>query len=271
MTRRKLTALALLAFAGCGSWGGDAALAGRDRPLLVSAAVSLTGVLETLTGAYQRDTGTRVELNLAASSALAAQIIAGAPIDLFISADVLQMARVAAEGLIRAETRVDLLSNQLVIVMPVMPVMPVVPADVTASLTTPAALLDPMFRRIAIGDPDGVPVGVYARGYLEAVGLWDALRNRMVPARSTRAVLATVETGAVDAGVVYRTDAMSSNGVRVVFEVPISEGPAIAYPAAVTTQATNPDAAKRMLAYLQRPNSRAIFEQAGFIVPEAQP
>ena len=263
MTRSTLFVLALLTFVGCGSGGGDGEPAGRDRPLLVSAAVSLTGVLETLTAAYERDTGTRVELNLAASSALAAQIIAGAPVDLFISADVLQMDRVVAEGLIRAETRVDLLSNELVVVVPV------VPADVTTSLTSPAALLEPMFGRIAIGDPDGVPVGVYARAYLESVGLWASLRDRMVPVRSTRAALATVETGAVDAGIVYRTDAVSSSGVRVVFEVAGAEGPVIAYPAALTTEATNPQAAEGLLAYLQGVDARAVFEAAGFLVPEA--
>ena len=269
MTHTKLTTLALLTFVGCGSGGGDGELAGRDRPLLVSAAVSLSGVMATVVADYERHIGTRVELNVGASSSLAVQIIAGAPVDLFVSADVFQMDRVAAEGLIRAETRVDLLSNQLVIVVPVVPAVSSVPAAVSARLTSPAALLEPKFLRIAIGDPDGVPVGVYARAYLESVELWSSLRDRMVPVRSTRAALATVETDAVDAGIVYRTDAMSSNGVRVVFEVPVAEGPAITYPAALTTQATNPDAATRLLAYLQGPNARAVFEQAGFIVPEA--
>ena len=258
---RLITVCLSLSLTACAPPGEQGRPARRDRPLLVSAAVSLTGVLETLTAAFERDTGTRVELNLSASTVLAAQIIAGAPVDLLISADLFQMDRVADEGLIRTQTRVDLLSNQLVIVVPV---------DVTASLTSPAALLEPMFGRIAIGDPDGVPVGVYAHAYLESAGLWDALRARIVPVRSARAALATVETGAVDAGIVYHTDAMSSAGVRVVFEVPAAEGPAIAYPAAVTTQARNPEAAERLLAYLQGPAARIVFEQAGFIVLEAR-
>ena len=265
MARLKLITLALLACVGCGPADGDGEQARRGRPLLVSAAISLTGVLEPLSAAYERDTGTRVELNLAASSALAAQIIAGAPVDLFISADLFQMDRVAEAGLVRTRTRVDLLSNQLVIVVPV------APAGVTASVTSPASLLEPMFGRIAIGDPDGVPVGVYARAYLESVGLWDAIRERMVPTRSVRAVLTTVETGVADAGIVYRTDAMSSDRVRVVFEVPVPEGPKIAYPAALTQAATNPDAAARLLAYLHGPEARVVFEQAGFIVPKTRP
>ncbi len=262
MARSTLIVLALLPCVCCGAGGGGSGLASPDRPLLVSAAVSLTGVLETLAAAYERDTGTQVELNVAGSSALAVQIIAGAPVDLFISADLFQMDRVAAEALIRVETRVVLLSNQLVVV---------VPADVTATVPSPATLIEPMFARIAIGDPDGVPVGVYARAYLESVGLWDALRDRMVPTRSVRAALATVETGTVDAGIVYRTDALSSSAIRVVFEVPVAEGPPIVYPAALTTLATNPEAAERLLAYLQGPEARVVFEQAGFIVPKAQP
>ncbi len=261
MVRLISVALAV-SVAACAPPGEHGRPASPDRPLLVSAAVSLTGVLDTLVADHERRTGTAVELNLSASTVLAAQIIAGAPVDLFISADLFQMDRVAAAGLIRAETRVDLLSNQLVIVMP---------ADTAAAVTSSATLLEPVFGRIAVGDPAGVPVGVYARAYLEAVGLWDALRDRMVPTRSARAALATVETGAVDAGIVYRTDAMSSNDVRVVFEVPVAEGPAIAYPAALTTLATNPKAAERLLAYLQGPDARVVFEQAGFIVPAAQP
>ena len=260
MARLISVALAM-SVAACAPPGEHGRPASPNRPLLVSAAVSLTGVLEPLSAAYERDTGSRVELNLAGSSALAAQIIAGAPVDLFISADRFQMNRVVDEGLIRTETRVDLLSNQLVIVAPVAAVTPVTPL-------TPAALLEPMFGRIAIGDPDGVPVGVYARAYLESVGLWNALRDRMVPARSVRAVLATVETGAVDAGIVYRTDAMSSDRVRVVFEVPVPEGPTIVYSAALTTQATHPEAAERLLSYLQGLEARVVFTQAGFIANE---
>jgi len=236
--------------------GGEA-----ERALLVSPAASLAGVMETLAAAYERNTGTAVELNPAGSSVLAAQIIAGAPVDLFISADLFQMDRVASEGLIRTETRVTLLSNQLVVVVPAA-------AATVVTVPSPAALLEPVFERIAIGDPAAVPAGVYARAYLESVGLWEALRDRTVPTRSVSAALATVEAGVVDAAIVYRTDALSSGGVRVIFEIPVAAGPTIAYPAALTTQATDPEAARRLLAYLQGPDARAIFEQAGFIVPE---
>jgi molybdate transport system substrate-binding protein len=262
---RRIPIFLVLVLVACAAPGEVGRPGRRDRPLLVSAAVSLAGAMDTLAADYLRRTGTAVELNLSASTVLAAQIIAGAPVDVFISADLFQLDRVAAEGLIRSVTRVDLLSNQLVVIVPVDA------AAVVSSSSSSATLLEPMFGRIAIGDPDGVPVGVYARAYLEAVGLWGALRERVVPVRSARAALAIVETGDVDAGIVYRTDAMLSAGVRVVFEVPAAEGPAISYPAAVTTQAKNPEAAEQLLAYLQSPDARTVFEQAGFIVPNAEP
>ena len=239
--------------------GPGASPAGRVR---ASAAVSLTEPLERLAEDFERDTGAAVELNLAGSSTLAAQILAGAPVDVFLSADDRQMDRVAAESLVVAETRVVLLSNQLAAV---------VPAGAAAAPRDAAALRDPAFRRIAIGDPAGVPAGVYARSYLASLGLWDALAPRMVPTRSVRAALAVVEAGDADAGIVYRTDALSSDDVAVTFEVSEDEGPAIAYPAAILADARNRAGAARFLAYLQSAAARSVFRQAGFIVPERPP
>ena len=227
----------------------------------VSAAVSLTGPLEQAADDFRRGTGIAVELNLAGSSTLAAQIRAGAPVDLFISADERQMDRVAAEGLVDAATRVVLLSNRLAVVVPVG-----APAPRRA-----AELDDPAFARIAVGDPAGVPAGVYARTYLASLGLWDALSPRLAPMRSVRAALAVVAAGGADAGIVYRTDALASDDVAVAFEVPEREGPPIAYPAAVLTDAPNPAGAARFLARLQRPAARGAFARAGFIVPDPAP
>ena len=228
----------------------------------VSAAVSLTGPLERVAESFEVHTGTAVELNLAGSSTLAAQILAGAPVDVFFSADERQMDRVAAESLVVAGTRVVLLSNWLAVV---------VPAGADAAPRDAAALRDPGFRRIAVGDPAGVPAGVYARAYLASLGLWDVLAPRMVPTRSVRAALAVVEAGDADAGVVYRTDALSSDEVAVAFEVPEDEGPAIAYPAAMLADAPNPAGAARFLDYLRSTAARRAFGQAGFIVPRPAP
>ena len=229
----------------------------------MSAAVSLTEPLERAADDFERESGiAAVELNLAGSSTLAAQILAGAPVDLFISADERQMERVVAESLVDAETRVVLLSNRLAVVTP---------AGEGAAPGNAAGLQAEAFRRIAIGDPAGVPAGVYARRYLASLGLWDALASRTVPTRSVRAALAVVEAGDADAGIVYRTDARSSDEVAVAFEVPEDEGPAIAYPAAVLADASNRAGAARFLAYLQSAAGRDAFRQAGFIVPDRRP
>lgn len=249
-----VTLLVALSLTACGS-GAD-----PGSTLIVSAASSLTAVLEPLAATFERDTGIRVELNLAASSTLAAQVLAGAPVDVFISADRVQMDRVAAEGLVRPATRTDLLSNQLVVVAPLDP--PVSPA-------ASPALLD-SFARIAVGDPASVPVGVYARAYLESVGWWDRLQDRLVPTRSVRAALMIVEAGEVDAGIVYRSDALSSTAVTQVSAISTAEGPDIIYPAAVTTASANLAASERWLAYLSGPAAGAVFEAAGFIVPRAR-
>ena len=259
--RRRPTAFAAFVAAAMLSACAGPGASPPDR-VRVSAAVSLTGPLERVAGAFQQDTGTAVELNLAGSSTLAAQILAGAPVDLFISADERQMDRVAAEALIDGNTGVVLLSNRLAVV---------VPAGAPAPPGDAGALRAPGFRRIAIGDPAGVPAGVYARSYLASLGLWDALAPRVVPTRSVRAALAVVEAGEADAGIVYRTDARSSDEVAVAFEVAEDEGPAIAYPAAVLTGAPNPAGAARFLAHLQLPAAREAFRQAGFIVPEPAP
>ena len=249
------TVLAMLALTACGGAGN------RTPVLVVSAAASLTTTLEPLAEAFERDTGVALELNLAASSTLAAQVLAGAPVDVFISADLAQMERVAAEGLLRHATRTDLLSNQLVVVAPLEPhVSPAVSPEVLES-----------FARIAVGDTAAVPAGVYARAYLESVGLWDRLQDRLVPTRSVRAALAIVEAGEVDAGIVYRSDALSSARVAQVWTVPLTQGPHIVYPAAVMAGSAHPAAGERFLAYLAGPAARASFEAAGFIVPKEQP
>ena len=241
------------------------ACAGSGAPppdrVRVSAAVSLSGPLTQTAEDFRRETGIAVELNLAGSRTLATQIRAGAPVDLFISADERQMDRAAAEGRIDASTRVVLLSNRLAVVTPVGAPAPRGPAD----------LRDPAFARIAVGDPAGVPAGVYARTYLVSLGLWDALSLRLAPMRSVRAALAVVEAGDADAGVVYRTDALASDDIAVAFEVAEHEGPPIAYPAAVLTDAPNAAAAARFLAWLQRPAARDTFAQAGFVVPGTAP
>src|SRR5919198_1089151 len=156
-----------------------------ERPAItVSAAVSLTDALTAVAQEYARSGGGTVRFNFAASNILARQIVDGAPVDVFISADAAQMDVVARAGLLKDESRVDLLTNQLAVV---------VPNDRQRTFTSINDLTGQAYRRIAIGDPEAVPAGVYAKQYLEREGLWAAIKPRVVPSGSVRAALVAVE------------------------------------------------------------------------------
>lgn len=221
----------------------------------VSAAVSLTQAMEAAARAYEDSGGGAVRLNFAASNVLSRQIARGAPVDLFVSADEAQMALAAQAGAIEPATRVALLGNRLAVVT----------RPGTAPPADVRALLAPAVRRIAIGDPAGVPAGVYAREYLRRVGLWDALQPRVVPVTSVRAALAAVENGSADAAFVYETDAAAARGARAAFVVSGAEAPRIVYPAAVVRTAPNRPGAERLLAWLRGPAASAIFARFGFL------
>jgi molybdate transport system substrate-binding protein len=226
--------------------------------VLVSAAASLTDAVTAIAAGYRQATGTAVELNVGPSSGLARQIVNGAPVDVFLSADEAQMDVVAHAGLVASGSRVDLLSNQLVVIAP---------ADRARPLASIRDLAGASYRRIAAANPAAVPAGVYAREYLEAQHLWTAIQPKIVPTLDVRAALAAVDGGNVDAGFVYRTDAALARRSSIVFSVPVDEGPRITYPAAVMTRAPNPDGARRFLAYLRGPAARAVFARFGFLVP----
>lgn len=234
----------------------------RRPPVLVAAAVSLMEAMEAAAERFEAATGEPVDLNLGASNTLATQIIAGAPMDLFISADARQMDRVDAARQVDRASRVHLLSNQLVAVTR---------RDGPVRVDAASDLADASIRRIAIGDPDGVPAGVYAKAFLVAEGVWETLEPKLVPARSVRAVLAAVGSGSADVGLVYRTDVRSSPTLAVAFEVPTGRGPPIVYPAAIVAGARNRDGARRLLDFLMGPEASRIFEEAGFIVLGAAP
>lgn len=231
---------------------------GSNRQVVVSAAVSLTEVLQQLAPMYQAKTGDRVVLNFGASNTLARQISFGAGVDLFISADEAQMNAVAAQ--IDSASRVDLLSNQLAIA---------VPDDRPRTLASARDLVDPAIRRIAIGDPSAVPAGVYAKQYLQTLGIWPDLASKVVPAGSVRLALTAVESGAADAAIVYRTDLSTSEHAREALVIPAADGPRIVYPAAVVRAGKNQEGGRRLLAFLRTPEAIAVFTRAGFIAPVA--
>ena len=232
-----------------------AAAQGSTSPAVtVSAAVSLTEALQEIVKIYE-GTGGHVRLNLAASNVLSRQIVNGAPVDLFISADEAQMAVVEKAGLVAAGSRVRLLRNQLAIV---------VRSDRPPSIVSVAGLATDAVKRIAIGDPDAVPAGVYAKGYLERVGLFAAIQRKLLPFPSVRATLSAVETGGADAGLVYLTDARVSHRVRVAAVIAGADAPDIVYPACVIQTSPRRQAAERFLHFLQTAEAGRIFERHGF-------
>jgi molybdate transport system substrate-binding protein len=156
-------------------------------------------------------------------------------------------------------TRTNLLANSLVIVS----------ALDTATVRSPGDLTNAAVKRVALGDPKTVPAGTYAKVYLEKSGLWPGIEPKVIPCENVRAVLAAVESGNVDAGVVYKTDAAISRKVRVVFEVPAGDGPKITYPAALVKDAPQPEAARRFLGYLAGKEAGEVFSRHGFVVLSA--
>jgi molybdate transport system substrate-binding protein len=224
--------------------------------VLVSAATSVTEVLTGIARDFERQTGVRPVLNFAASNTLARQIAAGAPVDVFLSADTAQMDVASRAGRIVEDSRVDLLANQLVIV---------VPAGTRRTVTAPRDLLASDFRRIAVGDPAAVPAGVYARQYLEGLGLWAPLQPRIIPTINVRGALAAVEGGHADAALVYITDARTSPRVAIAFTVPRDQGPRIVYPLALVKRAGSSPAARRFYEYLMSSSAHDAFTRAGFV------
>jgi molybdate transport system substrate-binding protein len=154
------------------------------------------------------------------------------------------------------DSRKDLLSNSLVIV---------VPSDSTLTLTSAKDLVDPKFKVIALGETQIVPAGIYAKAYLEKIGIWAQVEPRVVPQRDVRAALAAVETGNADAGIVYKTDALHSHRAKIAYEVPRAEGPAIVYPVAIVKDSKHEVAAEKFLQYLSAPSSLGTFQHYGFI------
>jgi molybdate transport system substrate-binding protein len=222
----------------------------------VFAAASLTDALGEIAASYEKSTGDKVVFNFAASSTLELQIKAGAPADIFFSADEPKMNDLEKQGLIVKESRKDVLSNSLVIV---------VPSDSSVTLTSAAQIADPKIKSIALGETRSVPAGIYAKEYLQKIGIWDQVSARVIPSESVRAALAAVETGNVDAGIVYKTDALHSHKVKIAYEVPVAEGPAISYPVALVQGTKNTTAAQKFLNYLESADSLKTFEKYGFI------
>lgn len=220
-----------------------------ERAPLVFAAASLAEAFEEIGRDFEARSGTRVDFSFAGSNVLLRQIQAGAPADVFVSANRACVDALEGSGLVEPDDAVSLLTNRLVVV---------VPAGRHRSFHDLAAV-----RTLALGDPEAVPAGIYARRWLESRGFWTALRERVVPTLDVRAALAAVASGGTEAAIVYRTDAALSSRVRVAQEIPPSQTPDITYVAALLARATSPQA-RPFLEHLRSTKARETFTRLGF-------
>lgn len=241
-----LTGLAATVLAAC----GPAAPLRPEESVTVFAAASLTDALTEIAADYERDGGSSVRLSFGASGALARQIEAGAPADVVILADPRWMDRLETSGRLGVR-RTTLLRNRLVVIAP---------AGSAQSADPFAALVGG--GRLAIGDPESVPAGAYARQWLVSASRWDAVNDRLAFATDVRAVRAFVARGEAALGIVYRSDAVGQDSVRIVLEPPAAEQPAILYPAATLAGSTTTGTA--FLDYLASPPAAAVFQRLGF-------
>jgi len=258
---RCLLLLGALWLAGCGSERGPTS---EGKTLTLFAAASLTDAIKEIGDAFGQRHEVAMVYNFASSGALAQQLMAAPRADVFFSASEQWMNAVADAGLLLDGTRRSLLSNQLVVIAN--------PRSEYA-LTELADLCELEFAYLAVGDPNSVPVGRYAKGFLESVACgdgvsaWQRLEERISPAPDARAALAQVVGRRDTLGIVYRTDAYArSDEVRVVWEIPAAEEPKIRYPVAVLRGSGYTEVAGDFLAYLGSEKARRRFEAAGFKV-----
>ena len=254
MQRRQWMAGALAAAVSlrmAGARGADG-----SRPVLVFAAASLANVLGDIDKAFTGRTGIRVTSSLAASSTLAKQIEAGAPADVYFSADLQWMDYLQQRGLLRAGSRQDLVGNSLVLIAPSRSPLQV---SIGPGIDLPRLLGG---GRLAVADPDSVPAGIYAREALVKLGAWNGVAPHLVRAENVRAALEYVARGDAPLGIVYRTDALVEKRVRIVGVFPADSHPPIVYPVALTRRASA--SAARYLAYITSPDVQPIFRTWGF-------
>jgi molybdate transport system substrate-binding protein len=250
----------------CGAPGGAASA----QDITVSAAASLQNALRDIGTAWQAARpSARVHFNFAASGALLAQLAQGAPVDVFASADLDTMDRAQARGLIAAESRSNFAANELVLVSP---------RARAASFKLLSDLARPEVQRIAVGTPSGVPAGHYAQAALERAGLWAALTPKLVFAENVRQSLNYVSRAEVDAGFVYRTDALlDKDTVRIDFAVPVAGG--VLYPIARVAAGRNAQGAPSapsaqstktaddFIDFVKGAPGQAVLERHGFKPP----
>ena len=251
--------LALLVAAGLAWTAGAVPAVAQGKDVLVFAAASLKNALDEIAGQWQRESGKKTVISYAASNTLIKQIEQGAPADIFISADLDWMDYGQQKGLLKPDSRFNLLGNRLVLIAPK-------DANVSVNIQ-PGFDLAALLKggRLAMGNVDAVPAGKYGKAALEKLGAWDGVKDKIAQAESVRAALLLVARGEAPLGIVYQTDAAADPTVKIVGTFPENTHPPIIYPIALTKDSTNPDAVA-FLNFLRSPAARPAFERQGFTV-----
>jgi molybdate transport system substrate-binding protein len=246
--------LVLLVMNGCTNT--PSTITAKPLELTVCAGVGLTDAIKEINSLYmQENKNITIVANFAAAGTLQEQIEQGAPGDVFFSPGISQMDALQEGGLIINETRKDLLNNKIVLV---------VPTNSTLNITDFVDLVNEDVAHISIGDPDFVPAGTYGIQALDAYGITEQLQPKLILCNDVRQVLSYVESGNVEAGIVYASDAVITDNVKIVAEAPDEVNRKIAFVGAVIRSSKNVEAANDYIAFLASDKASAIFEKYGF-------
>jgi molybdate transport system substrate-binding protein len=250
-------------FAGCGGQAGDEAsppaegTAEEAVEVNISAASSLTDALTEIQTEFAKESKAVLRFNYGASGTLQQQIEQGAPCDLFISASKANMDSLEEAGLIVPGSRKNILGNSLTLIAA---------AEKSDVIKDYGALSAGSVQRISVGMPDLVPAGKYAQQSLQNLNVWDQIQEKIVNAKDVKQVLQYVDSGNVDCGIVYKTDAMIMKTGVVVLDLPESSHDPIVYPAALIKDSAQPAAAEKFYDFLQTDYAKGVFEKYGFTI-----
>ncbi len=261
MRMRRLIWCAVLCAALCGLFvdGGSMVNAAETGSMTVFAAASTTNAITDIAKLFEGKKGVKVKHSFASSSTLAKQIDQGAPADVFLSANPKWMNYLAKKKMIDTASRFDLLGNRIVLITPLN-------SDVKVSIGPKFNLAKLLGDgKLAMGDPDHVPAGIYGKQALEKLEVWKSVEAKVARAKDVRAALALVERGEAPFGVVYATDAAISKKVKVVGQFPEDSHPPIVYPVALVKDKGTPEA-KAFLKFLTSPEAEKIFKKYGFSI-----
>lgn len=251
-----LVAVISAALAGCVTVNINKTDNSAKGELTILAAASLTDVCDELKGIYEKEnSNVMLTFSYASSGSLQTQIEEGAPADIFISAANKQMKALCDEGLMNNETVLNLLENKVVLI---------VPQGSAADISSYEDVVTDKVSLIGIGEIESVPAGQYAKEIFTSLGIWDEVEKKANYGTDVRAVLEWVESGEVDCGVVYATDALTSDKVRIVAYAPEGSHDPVIYPAGVIKSTSNEQLAEDFIAYLQSEEAMTVFEKYGF-------